>query len=244
MSAAPSRRAAEQARLAAEQAAARRRERRILVAVVVAFVVLLVGGGIGFQAWRTNRAPTAAPTPLPVASAPATITNAAPIVWGSAEAPVTLSLYEDFHCPHCADFEEQFAGVLTRAQQSGQIRVELYPMAFIDEGSAAAANGMACAAEAGFGPSYFAGLFANHTLLWSDDQLLELARVSGSEATPAFTTCVTSKAHADWVESINVAAEQRGVTGTPTLFLDGKAVDVAGLTPTGLETMIAEAAQK
>ncbi len=244
MSAAPSRRAQEQARLATEQAAARRRERRILVAVVVAVVVLLVGGGIGFQAWRTNRAPTAAPTALPVASAPATITNARPIVWGSTEAPVTLSLYEDFHCPHCAEFEEQFAGVLTRAQQSGQIRVELYPMAFIDEGSAAAANGMACAAEAGFGPSYFAGLFANHTLQWSDDQLIELARVSGAEATPAFTTCVTSKAHADWVESINVAAEQRGVTGTPTLFLDGKAVDVAGLTPTGLETMIAEAAQK
>jgi len=158
--------------------------------------------------------------------------------------PVTLSLYEDFHCPHCAEFEEEFAGVLTAAQQSGRVRLELYPMAFIDEGSAAAANGMACAAEAGFGPSYFAGLFANHTLQWSDEQLIELARVSGAEATPAFTTCVTSKAHAGWVESINTAADQRGVTGTPTLFLDGKAVDVAGLTPTGLETMIAEAAQQ
>ena len=241
---APNRRAEEQARLAAEQASARRRERRILVVALVAFVLLLVGGGIGFQAWRTNRTPTAAPAALPVASAPATISNARPIVWGSAEAPVTLSLYEDFHCPHCAEFEEQFAGVLNKAQQSGQVRVELYPMAFIDEGSTAAANGMACAAEAGFGPSYFAGLFANHTLQWSDDQLIELARVSGAEATPAFTTCVTSKAHAGWVESINTAADQRGVTGTPTLFLDDKAVDVTGLTPTGLETMIAEAAQK
>ena len=45
--------------------------------------------------------------------------------------------------------------MLTAAQQSGQVRVELYPMAFIDEGSAAAANAMACAAEAGFGPSYY-----------------------------------------------------------------------------------------
>ena len=242
---APNRRAQEQARLAAEQAAVRRRERRILVVVLVAVVVLLVGGGIGIQAWRTNRMPTAAPATLPVASAPAaTIANARPIVWGSAGAPVTLSLYEDFHCRHCAEFEEQFAGVLNRAQQSGRIRVEFHPMAFIDEGSAAAANGMACAAEAGFGPSYYAGLFANHTLRWSDDQLIELARAGGAEATPAFATCVTSKAHAGWVESINTAADQRGVTGTPTLFLDDKAVDMTGLTPTGLETMIAEAAQQ
>ena len=57
--------------------------RRILVVVLVAFVVLLVGGGIGFQAWRTNRSPTAAPAAAPVAGAPATITDARPIVFGT-----------------------------------------------------------------------------------------------------------------------------------------------------------------
>ena len=70
-------------------------------------------------------------------------------------------------------------------------RIELYPMAFIDEGSTAAANAMACAAEAGFGPAYYAGLFANRTLRWSDDQLLELAGVVGAPATPEFDQCVT-----------------------------------------------------
>ena len=241
---APSRRAQEQARLAAEQAAARRRERRILLVVVVAFVLVLVGGGIGFQAWRTGRAPSASPTGPAATAATATIAAGQPIVFGSAEAPVTVSLYEDFHCPHCAEFEEEFSGVLTQAQQSGQARVELYPMAFIDQGSAAAANAMACAAEAGFGPRYYAGLFANRTLQWSDDQLIELARVIGADPTPAFTSCVTSKSHADWVNSINAAADQRGVKGTPTLFVDDKAVDVTELTPNGLATMIAGAAPK
>ena len=41
----------------AEQSAARRRERWILLAVLAALVVVVVGGGIGFQAWRTGRAP-------------------------------------------------------------------------------------------------------------------------------------------------------------------------------------------
>ena len=91
-------------------------------------------------------------------------------------------MYEDFHCPHCADFEEQFGPVITQAQESGAARVELYPMAFIDEGSAAAANAMACAAEAGFGQAFYLGLFANHTLQWSDEQLIDLATKVGGAA--------------------------------------------------------------
>ena len=51
--------ARERARLAAEQAAARKRDQRILIAVVAAFVLLVVAGGIGLQAWRTNRSPSA-----------------------------------------------------------------------------------------------------------------------------------------------------------------------------------------
>ena len=53
--------ARERARVEAEQADARRRDQRILLSVVVAFVVLVVAGGILFQAWRTHRAPSAAP---------------------------------------------------------------------------------------------------------------------------------------------------------------------------------------
>ena len=83
-------------------------------------------------------------------------------------------------------------------------------MAFIDEGSAAAANAMACAAEAGFGQSYYAGLFANHTLHWCDDQLLELARGGRRRPRPTFEHCVTSRAHAGWVDSINTAADAQG----------------------------------
>jgi len=142
--------ARERARLAAEQAAARRRDQRILISVVVAFLVVVVAGGITFQAWRTSRSPSAAPSATAAAS-PVMITNGRPIPLGSADAPVTITLYEDFHCPHCADFEEEFGPTITQAQESGEARVELYPMAFIDEGSITAANAMACAAEAGFG---------------------------------------------------------------------------------------------
>src|SRR5207342_2185769 len=149
-----------------------------------------------------------------------------PIPLGSADAPVTITLYEDFHCPHCADFEEEFGPTITQAQESGTARVELYPMSFIDEGSITAANAMACAAEAGFGQAYYLGLFANHTLQWSDPQLIELAtKVSGAPPSEAFKTCVTSKAHAGWVSSINATAEKKGVAQTPTVLINQKSVD-------------------
>jgi protein-disulfide isomerase len=235
--------ARERARLAAEQAAARKRDQRILIAVIVGFVLVVVAGGIGFQAWRTNRSPSAAPSTA-VSASPATISNGRPIVLGSSQAPATITLYEDFHCPHCAEFEEQFGPVIQQAQESGAARVELYPLTFIDEGSVAAANAMACAAEAGFGQNYYLGLFANHTLQWSDEQLIDLAAKVGRSPSAAFTTCVTSKAHAGWVSSITAAAQQNGVTATPTMFIDGEPVDIQNLTPEALRTMITSATQK
>jgi protein-disulfide isomerase len=236
--------ARERARLEAEQAVARRRDQRILLSVVVAFVLVVVAGGILFQAWRTNRSPSAVPSATAAAS-PVTITNGRPIPLGSPDAPVTITLYEDFHCPHCADFEEQFGPTITQAQESGAARVELYPMAFIDEGSVTAANAMACAAEAGFGQAYYLGLFANHTLQWSDPQLIDLAtKVAGSPPTETFQTCVKRRAHSDWVTSINAAADRGGVSQTPTMLINGSEVQIESLTPESLKTMITEAGQK
>jgi protein-disulfide isomerase len=227
----------DRARLAAEQATARRRERWVLLGLLAGLVAVAVAGGIGLQAWRTSRAPTAVPA-VSESATPVAISPGQPVRLGSPSAPVVVSLFSDFHCPHCAEFEEQFAPVLTEARQRGRARVEVYPMAFIDEGSAAAANAFACAAEAGFGPAYYAGLFRNRTLSWNDDQLVDLAGSVGATASPEFTSCVTTRAHADWVDSINAAAAQQGVTGTPTLFVDGARTDVAKLTPDGLAAMI------
>jgi protein-disulfide isomerase len=234
----PSGRSQQAARLAAEQAAQRRRDRRILVAAVTVLVVLVVGGGVGLQFWRTHRLPAAAAPSVLVGDAPQSVTDGQPIRLGAAGAPVTVQLYEDFHCPHCVDLFEKLDPTLTAAEAAGTVRVELYPMAFVDAGSAPAANAMACATEAGFGARYHHGLFANHTLLWNDRQLLDLAGKVGASPDEAFGSCVTTDAKAGWVDSVNRAADGRGVTQTPTMFLDGAPVDLGSLTPESLQSMI------
>ncbi|HEU5485546.1 MAG TPA: thioredoxin domain-containing protein [Microlunatus sp.] len=235
---------ARQRALAEQQAAQRRRERRVLALVVGGVVVALVVAGIGLQAWRTNRAPDAGSVTPGRTSAPVTITPGQPVSFGSGDAPVTVDLYEDFHCPHCAEFEEQLGPTLQEAQDAGQIRLRIFPMAFIDAGSASAANGFACAAEAGFGESYYTALFANHTLDWSDSQLNQLAEQVSGSVPEGFATCVTQRSHQDWVSSIDGAASTAGVTGTPTMFLDGRQVDIATLTTDGLTSQIAEAGKQ
>jgi protein-disulfide isomerase len=208
------------ARLAAEQAAQRRRDRQILVAALTVLVVLVVGGGVGLQFWRTHRLPAAAVPTVLVPDARQAVTAGQPIRLGGADAPVTIQLFEDFHCPHCVDL------------------FELYPMAFVDAGSAPAANAMACATEAGFGARYHQGLFANHTLLWNDRQLLDLAGKVGASPDGTFASCVTTDAKAAWVDSVNGVADARSVTQTPTMFLDGAPVDLGSLTPESLQSMI------
>lgn len=229
--------AQEAARVAAEQAARRRRDRNFLLALVVGLVVLVVGGGIGVQAYRTKREPVAIPA-VAFSEAPQPVTDAQPVRFGADSAPVRVTLYEDFHCPHCADFETELGPTLTAAQIAGTVQTEVYPMSFIDAGSASAANAFGCASEAGFGQRYYLGLFANHTLEWSDSQLLDLASKVGGSQTDAFSTCVTSEAKAGWVGSVNAAADAKAVDQTPTLLLDGAPVEVVGLTPAALQAMI------
>jgi protein-disulfide isomerase len=221
----------------AEQAAARRRERWILLAVLVGLVAVVVGGGIGLQAWRTGRGPATVAVAEP-SSPPVTLAAGQPVTFGAADAPTVVTLFVDFHCPHCAEFEADYGPVLDAARQAGRIRLEIFPMSFIDAGSTASANAFGCAAEAGFAPGYFAGLFANPILRWSDRQLLALPAAVGATSTPEFATCVTGRAEAGWVDSVNAAAEQRGVTSTPTVLVDGTVVDLTELTPGDLATRI------
>ena len=79
-------------------------------------------------------------------------------------------------------------------------------VAGLTAGSLSAANAFGCAAEAGFGEAYYNALFANHTLDWSDSQLLALAQQVNGSVPDTFSNCVTQRSHEDWVNSINDAA--------------------------------------
>lgn len=222
-----------------QQLAQRRRDRRILIIAAAVVLALVIGGGVGYQVWRVNQAPSAVPQRVETLD-PQPVTDGKPVRLGRGDAPRTLTAYVDFHCPGCAGFEQDYGAALFAAVERGRLAIDVYPMSFHDAGSTAAANGFACAVEAGFGTAYYRGLFANRDLDWNDEQLITLAGQASAQVPPSFAGCVGSRTHAGWVDSINAAADRDGVQQTPTVRLDGAPVDLTTTTPEMLSAMIDE----
>lgn len=208
----------------ARQQAERRGQRRILIAVVAGLVLLLAVGVGGVQLWRNYRSPSAPEAQQPSAAA-ATPKKGKPITFGRTHAPVTLRLYEDFRCPHCQDFESAVGDKISQLVRSGQLRVKTYPLTFVEPDGASrdTANAYGCAAAAGFGPAYRAGLFDNKKLAWTDDQLVKLGRSinAGKAKSSGFSGCVRDGKQRGWLKSIATAASQQKVDKTPTVFING-----------------------
>lgn len=60
----------------------------------------------------------------------------------------------------------------------------------------------------------------------------------GHEPSPAFTECVTNGGNAAWVASITGVAEERQVTSTPAIFIDGAPVDIGTLDDASLRQQL------
>lgn len=206
------------------QLAERRTQRRILIGAICGILVLVIAGVGGVKLWHRCRTPSVPDAAQPSASA-AKPANGKPIRFGRSSAPVTMSLYEDFRCPHCQDFESSVGGKMSELMRDGKLAVKIYPLTFVDPkgASTSTANAFACATKAGFGPAYRTGLFDDHKLDWTDDQLIKLGRgIDADQAKSAgFAGCVRHTRERGWLDSIAKTAHRNKVTETPTVFIDG-----------------------
>jgi len=228
------------ARRAAEAAARTRAERRrrtllggmvAAVAVLVALVVV-----IAVQSHRT--------APAADAAVPANTVDGTVIAVGSADAPVTVDLYEDFQCPNCKAFEDSTGHTLAQLVADGTVQARYHGMAFLDtsandEYSTRALNAAAVVLSTA-GPDAFQTF---HDLLYAnqpaegasgltDEQLIEYAGQAGATGSTVQAQ-IHDLTYGDWVKKATDQASKDGVTGTPTVFVDGtKLADdsAAGLT--------------
>jgi protein-disulfide isomerase len=226
---------------------ARRRDAQVrtryLTGSLAVVVVLVTVIGIGVQA---NRAKI---------QGDLTATNASTkngVVVGKA-APVTVDLFEDFQCPNCLAFEQATHADIAAKIKAGTVQARYHTMAFLDGSSngnrysSRAANAALCASDVNV--DTFVKL---HDILYgkdtsgkqvqpaegtngrTDTQLLGYARqagISGANLT-TFQSCVTGETHKALVQAITDNASKRGVSGTPTVMVNGKklgTVDQANL---------------
>ncbi|MFF1836911.1 DsbA family protein [Streptomyces sp. NPDC058231] len=218
-----------------EQERARERRRRTMIVSAAVVGVLGLAAVVGVIAANSggkgNKASGSGPA---VAPSGATGKDSLAIRVGADDAPSTLTIWEDFRCPVCAQFENAFRDTIHGLQNSGQLKVEYHLVTLIDgnlggSGSLDAANAAACAQDAGKFSAYHDILYRNQPQETDDafgqsSKLIELGgKVPGLD-TPAFRSCVKDGTHDTWVKKSNTAFQNGGFQGTPTALLNGESI--------------------
>ncbi|MGW7092858.1 DsbA family protein [Streptomyces sp. NPDC054874] len=211
-----------------------KRRRTLIVASAVVGVLALaaVVGLIAANAGKDDGGDTASGPA--VAPSGAIGEDALTLPVGAADAPSTLTIWEDFRCPVCAQFETAFRDTITELADDGQVKVEYHLATIIDgnlggTGSLRAANAAACAQDAGKFAPYHDVLFANQPpepddAFGKNSRLIELAGEVEGLDTPDFRSCVEDGEHDSWVKKSDTAFREGGFQGTPTVLLNGESV--------------------
>lgn len=177
---------------------------------------------------------------------------ARPVNTGAADAPATLTVWEDFRCPACKQFEDTFRETINTLRDEDKLRVEYRFATIIDgnlggTGSKEAANAALCAHDLNKFVPYHDVLYKNQPPEREDafsdrGHLIELAQKVPGLDSVAFEKCVRSNEKAGRVHKMAEAFLDSGYNSTPTVLLDGKKIypspDGEPLTPQKLQQMV------
>ncbi|GAC1538763.1 MAG: hypothetical protein NVS3B12_24300 [Acidimicrobiales bacterium] len=185
--------------------------------IAIAAVIVAAVAGIAIQAGRsTSAAAGAAPHHRlgPDSSE----------IEGSPTAGVLVEEYGDFQCPVCGQFHATVGPTIQTLVDAGVIRFAFHPFAFIGPESVAAAAAAECAGDDG---RYFAmwsqlydNQFPENSGAITPDELVARARQAGV-VTPSALQCIRSGTYKGWVRRVTDEGSRRGITATPTVFVNG-----------------------
>ena len=162
---------------------------------------------------------------------PTTATANGAISVGNANAPVRLEVYLDYMCPFCGRFERANGAELGQLVADGTVQLHLYPLSFLDRSSSGtkystrAANAIATVADRApdkvltFNQALYAGQPAEGSSGLSDDQIASLAANSG--VPPEVISLFHERIFEPWVSESTNAVFRTGISGTPTVKING-----------------------
>lgn len=208
------------AALEAQQREERRRRNLMVGGVVVGIVVILLAG------WLIARnLDTTDDVAAPAAGSEFGLTI------GPSDAPHEVIVYEDFLCPFCGDFERASSEELSALAADGKVKVEYRPFNLLSsisdysERSAGAFSIVLDQSGADVAKEFHDLLFENQPSesgpFPGNADLVDLAVEAGASEDEVREP-IEAGDGAGWVADATQAAEDAGVTGTPTVLLDGE----------------------
>lgn len=212
-------------RAAAAKAEARRRQ-MIVGAVALVLIALVIAIFAIVQTSKHNNAKNAGSTP-------GGFDGNYSVVVGQASAPVTVIAYEDFQCPACQQYEKANRAQLAAYVKAGSIKIDYRPIAILDRSSSTNYSTRALNAAAAVVTNSPSAFVTFHDLLYDnqpaegtaglkDQQLIDYAVQAGAPKA-AVTAAVTKEIYKGWtVKATDEATTKGGVSGTPTVKVNGK----------------------
>ena len=209
----------------------RRRRSLVVTGIVVVVLALLLGVGYAVQAGRDDSTGSAA-----TGTAPAGAVSGLAVPAGEASAPVQVVVYEDFMCPYCGQFEAAGRSAFGEDIADGRVQFQYHVLNFLDRSSSTdystrAANALAVVLDTSgqtVAKRFHDLLFENQPeeggAGLSDDQLVDLAVQAGATES-AVRPGVEGLDFEGWVDEVTDRASKDGVNATPTVRVDGEAVE-------------------
>jgi protein-disulfide isomerase len=147
---------------------------------------------------------------------------------GTSEPKAVLSLYEDFLCPACGNFEKQFGPTINKLIDSGAVAADYYMVSILDRQgdgySTRSSNAAYCVADADkeafrrFHAALYAQQPAEGVGPFPDNaRLVEIARQAG--VTGEVPDCINNGVYDDMAKGLAKATE---VNSTPTIRINGQ----------------------
>jgi protein-disulfide isomerase len=241
--------ARERLRVERERQAKRDKIKRQAIVAGSLVAVLAIAGGIGYAVVQNNKPSywEGLKDAKVVAPANSTGTDGTTLVFGKSTAKKTLKLYEDPRCPVCASFEQVVGSTVKKDLDDGKFKIQYIGGTFLDgdslgkgqigsrgEGSKNAMSAMGAALNVS--PEAFLEYkTALYSAKWHPDEttdkfkddayLIKVANtVPALKANTTFQDAVKKGTYDAWALAMSKTWDNNkdGVTGTPSLVMNGK----------------------
>jgi protein-disulfide isomerase len=146
---------------------------------------------------------------------------------GAADAPIAIDVWADFQCPYCGVFSEQIESLIVPLYvQPGHARLTFHDLAFIGQESTDAAVAARVAGDLGnkfwaYHDMLYANQHGENKGAFSRERLADIAVAVGLDR-QAFLTAMNDPKYLAAVKQETSEGNALGVTGTPTMFIDGQ----------------------
>ncbi|HRW06136.1 MAG TPA: DsbA family protein [Caldilineaceae bacterium] len=213
-----------------------RKRHHLIIGFILSICLLLLAGCRAILPTIEILLQQQAQAPSEMAANPSTVTQPdLPAAWigrmelGDPEAPIVVEAYEDFLCPHCRDWTDTVESqLMAQYIQAGTVRLVFhnFPLQGFAPGSHMAAMASQCAADQGLFWPYHDYLFAAQSsgqAGFMRESLSDYAKQVGADTT-LFDSCLASLEHQEAIQQSVQEGIDRGVTGTPAVFVNGAQV--------------------